>query len=92
MRTHVSTRAEAFNRSGFGVWINSPTGRVFRVVAGTAFLTAGFATAGSAWGVASIVWGILPLTAGLFDVCYISAALGGPLRGGECRAAARTPG
>ena len=47
---------------------------------------AGLATRGSVGGKASVVWGVLPLTAGLFDVCYVSAALGGPLRGSDCRA------
>ena len=78
--------AESFNRSPFGRWINSPAGRLFRTTAGTGFLVAGLATRGSAGGKASVVWGVLPLTAGLFDVCYVSAALGGPLRGSDCRA------
>jgi hypothetical protein len=33
-----------------------------------------------------MAFSILPLSAGGFDWCYISAALGGPLRGAEIRA------
>ena len=32
-----------------------------------------------------MAWGILPLSAGAFDVCYVSAALGGPLSGARIR-------
>ena len=48
-------------------------------------LGAGLAARRSAGGKASLAWGVLPFTAGLFDVCYISAVLGGPLRGIDCR-------
>ena len=73
--------ADAFNRTGFSRWLNRPAGRLFRVTAGVAFLAAGAALGRQPLGVAAIAWGILPLTAGAFDVCYISAALRGPLRG-----------
>jgi len=36
-------------------------------------------------GVASLVWSVFPLSAGALDICYISAALGGPLAGAEIR-------
>jgi hypothetical protein len=55
------------------------------VVAGAAFLIVGFVFRHHALGVLSMLWGVLPLTAGLFDVCYISAALGGPFSGGSIR-------
>lgn len=78
--------AEDFHRSAFGRWINSPAGRAFRVVAGTAFLVAGYRGRRTRAGQASVAWGVLPLSAGALDWCYISAALGGPLRGRGCRA------
>ena len=81
----MSTASESFNRSAFGRWINSPSGRVFRVTAGTGFLVAGLTGRRTPGGKASLAWGVLPFTAGLFDVCYISAALGGPLKGTGCR-------
>lgn len=82
----MSALAESFNRSSFGRWINSPTGRAFRATAGVSFLVGGLAARRRPGGKASLLWGVLPFTAGAFDVCYISAALGGPLRGSECRA------
>lgn len=81
----MSAMAESFNRSSFGRWINSPSGRIFRATAGVGFLVAGLAARRRPGGKASLLWGLLPLTAGAFDVCYVSAALGGPLRGRECR-------
>ena len=76
---------ETFNRSRFSHFINSPPGRVFRVVAGTAFLVVGFVFRHRSLGVLSMLWSVLPLTAGLFDVCYISVALGGPFSGAIIR-------
>jgi len=76
---------EDFNRSRFSHFLNSPSGRVFRVSAGAAFLIAGYVFRAHAFGVLSMLWSILPLTAGGFDVCYISAALGGPLSGRTIR-------
>jgi hypothetical protein len=76
---------ETFNRSRFSHFINGPPGRIFRVVAGAAFLIVGFVFRHHALGVLSMLWGVLPLTAGLFDVCYISAALGGPFSGASIR-------
>lgn len=81
------TAADRFNRSGFGRWINSPTGRTFRLVAGTAFLAAGVMLRDSWVGIVLMAWSVLPLTAGAFDVCWISAALRGPLAGRRIRAA-----
>jgi hypothetical protein len=80
------TLEERFNRSGFSRFINSRAGRVFRLTAGSAFLIAGFLYRDHTLGIVSMVFSILPLTAGGFDLCYISAVLGGPLRGSEIRA------
>ena len=78
--------ANSFNCSTFGRFINSPTGRVFRVCAGACFVVAGAALLPSPLGWALLAWSTLPLSAGLFDVCWISAALGGPLSGRSIRA------
>ena len=80
------TWQETFNRSRFSHFINSLRGRIFRVVAGTAFLIVGFVFRQHPLGVLSMLWSVLPLTAGFFDVCYISAALGGPFSGAIIRA------
>ncbi len=77
--------AEAFNRSGFSRFINSPAGRVFRLVAGAGFLVVGYLFRDQTLGVISMVFSILPLSAGAFDLCYVSAILGGPLSGAKIR-------
>ena len=80
------SRADRFNATGFSRWINGPSGRAFRLVAGLAFIGFGFWMQHHWWGLASIAWGVFPLSAGLFDICWISAALGGPLAGKTIRA------
>jgi hypothetical protein len=77
--------AEAFNRSWFSRFLNSPAGRVFRVINGTIFLVIGYLFRDYTLGVISMVFGIFPLSAGVFDLCYISAILGGPLSGAKIR-------
>ena len=72
---------ETFIRSAFSHFINSPAGRVFRLAAGSAFLVVGFIFRAHSLGVVSLFWSIFPLTAGGFDLCYISAVLGGPVSG-----------
>ncbi len=86
----MSRSGESFNRSGFSRFLNSPAGRVFRVVVGLGFLAVGYAYRGHALGVLSMVWGVLPLSAGAFDICYISALLGGPLSSAKIRANYKT--
>lgn len=80
------TLADTFNRSRFGRFLNRPEGRVFRVAAGTAFLVTGLLTRHTRLGLAALAWSVFPLTAGGFDVCYVSAALGGPFAGKRIRA------
>jgi hypothetical protein len=75
-----------FNATAFSRWINGPSGRAVRLVGGAAWLVLGLVFRGHWWGVAAVVWSILPLTAGVFDICWISAALGGPLQGRTIRA------
>ena len=76
---------ESFNQSGFSKFLNSLAGRIFRLVAGTGFLVVGYLYRDHLLGVLSIAWSVLPLSAGAFDICYISAALGGPLSGAKIR-------
>ena len=82
MRLH-----EAFNRSALSRFLNSPPGRIFRLAAGTAFLVLGLRFRHDLLGRAALIWSVFPITAGGFDVCYISAALGGPFHGTEIRKA-----
>ena len=78
--------AQRFNATGFSRWVNGPSGRAFRLLAGAAWLAVGLMFLGQWWGIAAMAWSVLPLSAGVFDVCWISAALGGPLRGKSIRA------
>lgn len=80
------TRAARFNATAFSRWVNGPQGRAFRLVAGVAWLAFGLLNRDQWWGMAAATWGLLPLTAGLFDICWISAVLGGPLQGRSIRA------
>jgi len=77
--------AEGFNRSGFSRFLNSPAGRIFRLVAGAGFLVVGYVYRGHALGVLSMAWGVLAMIAGAFDICFMSALLGGPLSGAKIR-------
>jgi hypothetical protein len=80
---------EAFNRSAFSQFVNSTAGRILRLAAGTGFLVAGVAYRDRPLGLASMAWSVFPLSSGALDLCWISAALGGPLSGAKIR---RSPG
>lgn len=71
---------EKFNNSAFGCWINSGQGRIFRLLAGVFFLSTGIIYAESKSGIAAIIWSVFPLSAGIFNICWISILLGGPFR------------
>jgi hypothetical protein len=77
--------AARFNDSGSSRWINRPAGRVFRLAAGVGFATAGFLLRDTLTGTALMAWALAPLTAGAFDLCYISGVLGGPFKGSRIR-------
>jgi hypothetical protein len=83
----MSGLAASFNQSGFSHFLNGPSGRVFRIVAGLGFLILGLIFRDHLLGVLSLVWSVFPLSAGAFDICYISAALGGPISGKQIRSA-----
>lgn len=77
--------AESFGRSSFARFINSPAGRLTRIVAGVVLIVWGYTQPGTAAGVALVVVGLVPLVAGVFDMCLISALLGGPISGKRIR-------
>jgi hypothetical protein len=79
------SRHESFNQSSLSKFLNTPKGRIFRLVAGIGFLVIGYLYRGHTLGVISMIWGIFPLSAGLYDICYVSAVLGGPLSGAKIR-------
>lgn len=77
--------AAAFAQSGFARFINSPAGRLARIIAGLALLLWGYTQRGTTGGTALMVVSLVPLLAGALDLCLISALLGGPLRGSVLR-------
>jgi hypothetical protein len=84
------TTAEKFNCSKFGRWINSGSGRAFRLIAGICFLVAGLTFVNHPLGIACLIWSFFPLSAGIFNVCYISLVLGGPFKGIQIRELQKT--
>jgi len=80
---------ETFNHSGLSKFLNSPAGRIFRLVAGAGFLAVGYVYRGHVLGVLSMLWGALAMSAGAFDICFISVVLGGPLSGAKIRSKQR---
>lgn len=82
----LNAPAGGFASSGFAQFMASPAGRVLRVVAGAGMIAGGISMDSNA-GTALAVVGAVPLSAGLFDICWISPILGGPLKGKDIRAA-----
>jgi len=78
--------AESFGRSGFAQFVNSPAGRIVRLVAGLGLIASGYVNRGGSSGTILMIVGLVPLAAGVFDWCLISALLGGPLSGARIRA------
>ncbi len=58
---------------------------VFLLLGIAGFLLVGYVYRGHALGVLSMAWGALAMSAGAFDICFISAVLGGPLSGAKIR-------
>ena len=81
--------ADSFGQSSFARFINSTAGRVARVVVGLALIAWGYSRPSGSGGTIFMVVGLIPLVAGAFDLCVISALLGGPLRGSAVKP--RTP-
>jgi hypothetical protein len=73
--------AESFGRSPFARFINSPVGRLVRIIAGVVLVGWGLMQRGTSTGIILMVVGLVPLAAGTFDLCLISALLGGPVSG-----------
>lgn len=69
-------------------FIASPAGRLVRAIVGVGMITGGIAMGGFG-GTVLAVAGVIPLSAGVFDLCYVSALLGGPIRGEAIRQTGR---
>ena len=59
--------------------------RIFHIVVGLGFNAFGFVFRGHALEIVSMEWGVIPLGAGVFDICFVSALLGGPVSGAKIR-------
>ena len=77
--------AESFGQSGFARFINSPGGRIARIVVGIVLIVWGYTEFNTAMGIVLIIIGMVPLGAGALDLCLISALLGGPIKGERLR-------
>jgi hypothetical protein len=75
--------ADAFARTSFARMVNSPGGRLARILVGGALIGWGYFHRDSSAGITLMVVGVVPLAAGAFNWCLISALLGGPLSGSE---------
>jgi hypothetical protein len=75
------TIAESFGQSAFARLVNTSVGRLARVVVGLGLIGWGYTMRGDTSGVVLMVVGLVPLAAGVFNLCLISALLGGPLSG-----------
>ncbi len=73
--------AESFGRSRFARFVNSPAGRLARLVVGAGLIGWGYTQRGTGTGVVLMAVGLLPVAAGAFNLCLISALLGGPISG-----------
>ena len=77
--------AQSFNRSGFARFINTPAGRVVRIIVGIILIVWGYTIADTGLGIVLMIIGLFPLVAGVFDLCLASALLGGPVKGETLR-------
>jgi len=77
--------AESFGRSGFAHFINSPAGRIIRLIVGIVLIVWGLTQFDTALGIVLFIIGLIPFMAGAFDLCLISALLGGPISGKRIR-------
>ena len=77
--------ADSFGRSGFAQFVNSPAGRIARLVAGAGLVAWGYTVRDSTTGLVLMAATLIPLAAGAFDLCLVSALLGGPVSGAKIR-------
>jgi hypothetical protein len=77
--------AESLGKSGFARFVNSPAGRIARLVVGFVLIVWGYTQRDTGSGIVIILIGLVPLAAGTFDLCLVSALLGGPISGARVR-------
>lgn len=84
----MAERRRGFETTGFAQFLASPAGRLLRGAVGVAMIGGGIAW-GDTEGTALAISGAIPLSAAVLDLCYVSALMGGPIRGEDIRAAGR---
>ena len=72
-------------QSGFARFVATPSGRLGRVLVGMALMAWGYMGRDSTTGIVFLLFGLVPLATGAFDLCVITALLGGPMHGAEIR-------
>jgi Inner membrane protein YgaP-like, transmembrane domain len=75
--------SESFAHTSFARFVNSPAGRIARIVVGFGLIGWGYAQRTAPAGIVLMLVGLIPLAAGMFNLCLISALLGGPIRGSK---------
>ena len=66
-------------------FMQTPAGRIVRVVGGGALIGAGLYGVGGVPGYVMAVLGVVPLAAGLFDFCVFAPVFRTPFRGAKIR-------
>jgi hypothetical protein len=64
----------------------SPTGRILRIVAGSALIASGLMITGGSKGTLIAAIGLLPILTGVLNICVIAPLFGKPLRGSKAGA------
>lgn len=75
--------AESFGRSGFARVVNTTAGRWVRIIAGLGLVVWGYLQGATTGGIVLVVVGLIPLVAGIFNLCIVSALLGGTIDGSK---------
>lgn len=77
-----------FAQTAFAQFLAGSAGRLTRIVAGIAIVWAGVLVDDPTLSVVLYAVGAIPIAAGLFDFCLVTALFGGPLSGRRVRALA----
>ena len=66
-------------------FMQTPAGRIARIVAGVALIAGGFVGVGGVAGYAIAAVGLIPLGAGVFDMCLLAPFFKVPFSGAKIR-------
>jgi hypothetical protein len=77
-----------FAQTEFAQFLAGGAGRITRIVAGILLVWAGISIDHATWSIVLYVVGAVPILAGVFDVCLLTALFGGPFSGRRVRSLA----